>query len=705
MRSLTFFLFLLPAISFAQKDKAVIKAAIPGLEAGQTVYWRVWNEEHTDSVSTAPGGFSFEIPLSGGDIYLVQIGKKNAPHTSVYLYLDRGTTTIRGNGPYFKNAVVAGNPAAKDFAEYRAFIDSLPAVKAMPQLYEKITELYEKKDTAGLRSVGREFKKIDSIKLANGKAWVESHSSSPVAGVVFASYIAEGLGAEASEEILNDLTAAAKNNRPVKRLLASIEAEKATAIGRLAREFTLADTAGRQVSLKNFRGKYVLLDFWASWCKPCRAENPNVVKAFKKYSDKNFTVLGVSLDQKGQKDRWLKAIHDDQLTWTHVSDLNSWGNAAAKLYNIREIPANFLIDPQGVIIAKNLRGEELENKLAELIAARQSFTIEGALSNSKAGKIYLFYPSVKSFEKDSSVIVNGSFHFSGTITAPAEAYCALNPNMNELDQRRIARFFLEEKDMKLAIDNDKFDEAVLSGSKTEEEYRVLKDKLQEVDRESGQSIENRKSTVTQAFFMQYPNSYVTLRKLLFEIGKIPADSLEKITGAFTPQTISTTYGQKIIEKVKQIRAASPGSSAPPFSAKDIDNAELKLADFKGGYVLLDFWASWCVPCRKSNPHLKELYHKYHDKGIEFIGISDDDSNPAAWKKAVEKDSLPWRHVLRGHDGDKVNKGIKNDLDICDKYAIQFLPTKILIDPSGKIVGRYDDSEEAFDRRLKEIFGF
>ena len=122
---------------------------------------------------------------------------------------------------------------------------------------------------------------------------------------------------------------------------------------------------GKPVSLKDFRGKYVLIDFWASWCGPCRMENPNVVEAYNKYSKKNFTVLGVSLDR--ERNAWLKAIKDDKLTWTQVSDLKFWDNAVAKLYRISSIPQNILVDPNGKIIARNLRGEELQSKLAELL--------------------------------------------------------------------------------------------------------------------------------------------------------------------------------------------------------------------------------------------------------------------------------------------------------------------------------------------------
>ncbi|TZF86224.1 AhpC/TSA family protein (plasmid) [Pedobacter sp. BS3] len=141
--------------------------------------------------------------------------------------------------------------------------------------------------------------------------------------------------------------------------------EKKFSVGAVAPDFSLPDTTSTPVKLSSLRGKYVLLDFWASWCGPCRQENPTVVEAYNKYKSKGFTVLGVSLDR--DRKNWLQAIKDDHLTWTHISDLKFWNSEAARLYNVTSIPHNFLLSPEGKIIAKNLRGQELLDKLGKLL--------------------------------------------------------------------------------------------------------------------------------------------------------------------------------------------------------------------------------------------------------------------------------------------------------------------------------------------------
>lgn len=160
-----------------------------------------------------------------------------------------------------------------------------------------------------------------------------------------------------------------RNSEVGKGLASNIAYYKVGAVGTEAMDFTQNDVDGKPVKLSSFKGKYVLLDFWASWCKPCRMENPNVVKVYNQFKDKNFTVVGVSLDQ--SKDAWIKAIQADKLTWNHVSDLQQWNNAVAQMYHIQSIPGNFLIDPTGKIIARDLRGEQLAKKLSEVIGEKK----------------------------------------------------------------------------------------------------------------------------------------------------------------------------------------------------------------------------------------------------------------------------------------------------------------------------------------------
>jgi peroxiredoxin len=199
-------------------------------------------------------------------------------------------------------------------------------------------------------------------------AFIRKNPGSPVSIYALQQYAGWDIRPEQSEPLYALLSESVRRNPSAEQLRGDIETAKKTGIGVFAMEFTQNDTLDRPVTLSAFRGRYLLVDFWASWCGPCRAENPNVVKAFRKYKDRNFHILGVSLDRPGQKEKWMKAIHDDQLEWTHVSDLKFWDNAVAKQYGIKAIPQNILLDPTGRIIAKNLRGEELDQKLAEAMA-------------------------------------------------------------------------------------------------------------------------------------------------------------------------------------------------------------------------------------------------------------------------------------------------------------------------------------------------
>jgi peroxiredoxin len=208
-----------------------------------------------------------------------------------------------------------------------------------------------------------EMKEKDSLAID----WIRRHPDSYISLAVLREVAGKDIDVSRIEPLFKALSAGLRTSKTGSDFAEMIEEARYTSIGAVAPDFTENDANDQPVKLSDFKGKYVLLDFWASWCGPCRAENPNVVKAYNTYKDKNFTVLSVSLDQPGKKDAWLAAIKADRLSWTQVSDLKFWNNAAARLYSIKAIPQNFLIDPSGKIIGKNLRGPELEKKLEQVL--------------------------------------------------------------------------------------------------------------------------------------------------------------------------------------------------------------------------------------------------------------------------------------------------------------------------------------------------
>lgn len=370
-------LLAIPAAGIAQTTpNFTVKGKIGSYNAPAKAYlsYGVNGKGVTDSVVLKNGTFEFKgnIPeASSANLFVNAKGDGiHAPYDYTNLYVAPGVTTVTA-ADSAKHAKVGGTKINEENEKYKA------ALKAVNAEYEA----QDKKERAAGDNPSEELKKqfaaeekaIDNHEKAITKKFIQENPSSVVSLSALRS-LTYSSDYKDVEPLFHHLSADVQNSASGKKYADQLEKLKTVAYGAIAPEFAQADTNGNMVKLSSFRGKYVLVDFWASWCGPCRAENPNVVKAFNQYKDKNFTILSVSLDRPGAKDKWLAAIHKDGLAWNHVSDLKFWDNEAAKLYGVQAIPQNFLLDPEGHIIGKNLRGEDLAAKLGEVFGQKKDKT-------------------------------------------------------------------------------------------------------------------------------------------------------------------------------------------------------------------------------------------------------------------------------------------------------------------------------------------
>lgn len=328
-----------------------------------------------DSGLIAPDGkFSVKAKTSGEGVFNLRIDQDMYPFISLINDSERVTVnadfksetdlyTVAGSpaSQVIKDYLIGSNHMMRDIYFTGKKIDSLKGVKADEKKIAENRQKHEEKAS--------ELKNYtERIILQSENATLALFILTTYQGVANdPGYRLNPFDADELPAIINNLNVRFPENKDIATIKQSfdVQANKDGWVGKPAPEIRLPDTEGNIVSLSSFRGKYVLVDFWASWCKPCRDENPNVVSAYKKFRSKNFTILGVSLDQR--REAWVNAIVTDELNWAHISDLKFWGSEVVPLYGIQGIPYNVLVDPKGQVIAENLRGNRLHSTLNEIL--------------------------------------------------------------------------------------------------------------------------------------------------------------------------------------------------------------------------------------------------------------------------------------------------------------------------------------------------
>jgi len=330
-----------------------INGTLTGYNEGATVELLSGQGQPEQNTVLKNGQFSFKGKIGNPDFKIILVSRMEETQKQqqgqgqvrfITLFLDNSNVTITGDKATIDKAKILGSASHTAFEQFNNSLEPYQAVFAQDGEFDEAMH-------------------AKAMKLIHD--FVTTHKDSHITPLAVIRYNQIAEDVLKTEELYNMLDPKLKATAMGQYIAQQIAEGKVNGNGTLLADFAQADTSGKSVSLSSLRGNYVLVDFWASWCGPCRQENPNLVAAFNKYKGKKFTVLGVSLDK--AKEAWIDAIHMDGLAWTHISDLQGWQNSVAQQFQIFNIPQNFLLDPNGKVIGKNLRGPALERKLARVL--------------------------------------------------------------------------------------------------------------------------------------------------------------------------------------------------------------------------------------------------------------------------------------------------------------------------------------------------
>lgn len=335
--------------------------------SGKKVYIHRKREDKTlsDSAKVVNGKFNFALKGTEPAMHWITLTNDANAQPSYVFFADAEPSRLNViGGDSLLYSTAEGGSTQKDYMEYRTMISNL--VVRQQKMQADYTTASQNGDNNAMKAIQDEYQNLNAEYLKGLKDFIKSHPKSAMSAFIIANDLNNAnIPMEEMIEALGYVDKSLETNSNIRTANKRIESVRGTMVGYPANDFSQNTPEGKPLKLSDFKGKYVLIDFWASWCRPCRMENPNVVAAYNRFKEKGFTVLGVSMDS--NKDAWVSAIRADNLTWPHVSDLKGWGNEVGIMYGVKGIPQNFLIDKEGKIVAKNLRGAELDQKLAEII--------------------------------------------------------------------------------------------------------------------------------------------------------------------------------------------------------------------------------------------------------------------------------------------------------------------------------------------------
>lgn len=374
MKKIALIVFTVLLVIACKKEGYEVVVSATGVENGQKAYLETQGDLGAVALDTAVvenGKFKFEGKLKDGiELAFVRIETLNG---TIPMILENGTITIEVNKDTIQKSKIGGTEQNDTFQSYndetKVIYDKMAKFQELNQ--QKMMEAQQAQDTVTVNSLMKDFGKFQEDMNEQSKKFIEKNPKSLVSSLLVENFLMRNsLKLEEVKvlyEKLDESLFTTKSGKNVKKLYESLSAVN---IGSMAPDFSAPSPDGKTISLKESMGKVTLIDFWASWCAPCRQENPSVVAMYNELHEKGLNIIGVSLDKFGDDDKWKEAIAKDGLIWNQVSNLKQWEDPIAVQYNVKSIPATFLLDASGKIVAKDLRGEELKAKVKELLGVK-----------------------------------------------------------------------------------------------------------------------------------------------------------------------------------------------------------------------------------------------------------------------------------------------------------------------------------------------
>lgn len=705
----------------AQTSSVKLSGTIEGLKGAEVVLLDADRSELA-RVKGKKDKFSMQADIVKGDgrvyyIYVPSLGDLGPSMKIPYffLFIDHDEINVKAeikDGNINKTAV----KNSTDTDNYEALYRSNPYHKKVLEVGERYNEAFHlyndisqtEENLAKLKSLS------DSLQTLHGleaQAFVDMIPDYPKSNALFAIIYSSVFPQtkEAIENVLNRFDADfVRENYYAKELQEKLRLIQGSEVGPMAPDFELKDNRGNLVKLSSMRGQYVLIDFWASWCGPCRKEIPNVKKVYSEYKDKGLQVVGVSIDK--DEAQWRKAIEEEQVEYLQLWDPSM---QTGKLYNYQGIPFIILIGPDGKILARHLRGEALRQKVSDCIDSKP-FEISCKLSKPYKGKVFLTCVKDRLTKLDSVEVDGTSFSFKGSIARAEQyrlmarpygfdAYVCVEPGGHyqvDIDKNGYRGFTVTTPDGKEQLLMNELLNEVSPLEKQTEELAVRHSKLLKQKKEAeAEKLQKQlsanwsKSQETKlSFIRKHPKSLaamITAGELLTN----DYTTLKEVYELVDTVRFAHTYSWRSFKNKYQEAAGKwiQDKKAPDFVTKDMDGNTVRLDDFKGKYLLLDFWASWCRPCRAKMKELKEVYPKLQQKGIIVCSISLDEKREQ-WEKATHEDGIVWANTCD-------LKPFKENKIAAD-YKVTNVPTLFVINPEGVIISQNPSLEEILQLELK-----